>query len=61
VHVGYGTLIWLSVSKLPLECAVVSLHSVVKQQLKCNTGKVCNYVIQFLLTVFLSIQEQHLL
>jgi hypothetical protein len=25
-----------------LKCAVVSLYSVVKQRLKCNTGKVCN-------------------
>jgi hypothetical protein len=41
VHLGYGTYIWLSVSKLPLKCAVVSLYSVVKQRLKCNTGKVC--------------------
>jgi hypothetical protein len=39
VHLGYGT----------LQCAVVSLYSVVKQWLKCNTGKVCNCLIQFLL------------
>jgi hypothetical protein len=37
---------------LPLQCAV-SLYSVVKQQLKCNTGKACNCLIQFLLTVVL--------
>jgi hypothetical protein len=37
----------VSVSKLPLQCAVVSLYSVVKQRLKCNTGKVCNCLIQF--------------
>jgi hypothetical protein len=43
----YGTYIWLSVSKLLLECAVVSLYSVVKKWLKCNTGKVCNCLIQF--------------
>jgi hypothetical protein len=49
VHLGYGTQIWLSVSKLPLKCAVVSPHSAVKQRLKCNTGKVCNCLIQFLL------------
>jgi hypothetical protein len=42
VHLGYGTYVWLSVSKLPLKCAVVSLYSVVKRRLKCNTGKVCN-------------------
>jgi hypothetical protein len=42
VHLGYGTYMWLSVSKLPLKCAVVPLFSVVKQRLKCNTGKVCN-------------------
>jgi hypothetical protein len=59
-HFGYGTWIWLSVSKLPLQCAVVSLYSVVKQRLKCNTGKVCNRVIHFLLTMVLS-TEEHLL
>jgi hypothetical protein len=47
VHLGYGTQIWLSVSKLPLKCAVVSLYSAVKQRLKCNTGKVCNFLLQF--------------
>jgi hypothetical protein len=41
-----------------LKCAVVSLCSVVKQRLKCNTGKVCNCLIQFLLTVVLSIEER---
>jgi hypothetical protein len=60
VHLGYGTWIWLSVSKLPMKCAVVSLYSVVKQRLKCNTGKVCNFFIQFLLPVVLSIDFQHL-
>jgi hypothetical protein len=49
---------WLSVSKLPLKCAVVSLYSVVKQQLKCNIGKVFNCLIQFLLTMVLSIEER---
>jgi hypothetical protein len=49
---------WLSVSKLPMKCAVVSLYSVVKQRLKCNAGKVCNCVIQFLLTMVLSIEER---
>jgi hypothetical protein len=63
VVLGYGTvrevgrLMWLSVSKLPLKCAVVSLYSVVKQRLNCNTGKVCNCLIQFLLTTVLSIEE----
>jgi hypothetical protein len=47
VRLGYGTYIWLSVSKLLLKCAVVSLNTVVKQRLKCNTGKVCNCLIQF--------------
>jgi hypothetical protein len=61
VHLGYSTQIWLSVSKLPLQCAVVSLYSVVKQRLMCNTGKVCNCLIQFLLTVVLSVDFQHLL
>jgi hypothetical protein len=37
VHLGYGTSIWLSLSKLPLKCAVVSLYSLVKQRLRCNT------------------------
>jgi hypothetical protein len=50
--------IWLSVSKLPLKCAVVLLYSVVKQLLKCNSGKVCNCLIQFLLTVVLSTEER---
>jgi hypothetical protein len=50
-------IIWLSVSKLPLKSAVVSLYSVVKQRLKCNAGKVCNCVIQFLLTVVLSLRN----
>jgi hypothetical protein len=58
VHLGYGTYIWLPVSKLPLKCAVVSLYSVVKQRLKCNTGKVCNCLIQFLLSMVLSIEER---
>jgi hypothetical protein len=49
VQLGYGTYIWLSVSKLPLKCAVVTLYSDVKQRLKCNTGKVCNCLIQVLL------------
>jgi hypothetical protein len=61
VHLGYGTYEnWLSISKLPLKCAVVSTYSVVKQRLKCNAGKVCNCLIQFLLTVVLSINFQHL-
>jgi hypothetical protein len=32
-----------------VKCAVVSLYSVVKQRLKCNTGKMCNCLITFLL------------
>jgi hypothetical protein len=43
---------------LPFKCAVVSLYSAVKQRLKCNTVKVCNCLIQFLLTVVLSIEER---
>jgi hypothetical protein len=46
VHLGYGTYIWLSVTKLTLQCAVIWLYSVVKQWLKCNTGKVCNCLVQ---------------
>jgi hypothetical protein len=57
VHLGYDTYIWLSVSMLPLKCAVVSLYSVVKLRLKCNTGKVFNCLIQFLLTMVLSTEE----
>jgi hypothetical protein len=57
VYLGYSTYIWLSVPKLPLQCAVVSLYSVVKQRLKCKTGKVCDCLIHFLLTVVLSIEE----
>jgi hypothetical protein len=53
VHVGYGTWIWLSVSKLQLKCAFVSLYLVVKQRLKFNTGKVLNCLIQFLLTMLI--------
>jgi transposase len=33
-------------------------YSVVKQRLKCNTGKVFNCLIQFLLTMVLSIEER---
>jgi hypothetical protein len=43
---------------LPLKCAVVSLYSVVKQRLKCNTGKVCNCLFQVLLTMVLSIEKR---
>jgi hypothetical protein len=43
---------------LPLQCAAVSLYSVVKQRLKCNTGKVWDCLIQFLLTEVLSIEER---
>jgi transposase len=45
-------------SKLALKCAVVSLYSVVKQRLKCNTGKVCICLIKFLLTMVLSVEER---
>jgi hypothetical protein len=48
----------LSVSKLPLKCAVVSLYSVVKQRLKCNTRKMFNCLIQFLITMVLSIEDR---
>jgi hypothetical protein len=58
VHLGYSMYICLSVSKLPPKCAVVSLYKVVKQRLKCTTGKVCNFLIQFLLTMVLSIEER---
>jgi hypothetical protein len=57
VDVGCGPQVWLCLLKVPLKCAVVSLYSVVKQRLKCNTSKVCNCLIQFLLTMVLSIEE----
>jgi hypothetical protein len=41
-----------------LQCAVISQYSVVKQRLKCNTGKVFNCLIQFLFTVVLSTEER---
>jgi hypothetical protein len=43
---GYHSYIRFTLLTLPLKCAVVSLYSVVKQRLKCNTGKVCNCLIQ---------------
>jgi hypothetical protein len=58
VHLGYGTWNWLSVSKLSLKRVVVSLYSVVKQRLKCNTGKACDCLIQFLLTMVPSTEER---
>jgi hypothetical protein len=58
MHLGYGPYVWLSVPHLPLQCADVSLYSVVKQRLKCNTGKVCGCLVQFLLTVVLSVDER---
>jgi len=36
----------------------ISLYSAVKQRLKCNTGKVFNFLNQFLLTVVLSLEER---
>jgi hypothetical protein len=60
-HFGHGTRISLSVPKLPLQCAVVSLYSVVKQRFKCNISKVCNCLIPFLLTMFRRHHIQHLL
>jgi hypothetical protein len=50
--------IWLSAPKLPLKCAVVSLYSVVKQWLNCNTGKEFNCLIQFLITMVIAIGER---
>jgi hypothetical protein len=41
-----------------MKYAVVSLYSDVKQQLKCNTSKVYNCLIQFFLTMFRSIEER---
>jgi hypothetical protein len=39
--------------EVDVEVRIVSLYSVVKQRLKCNTGKVCNSLVQVLLTTFL--------
>jgi hypothetical protein len=36
----------------------ISLYSVVEQRLKCNIGEVFNCLIQFLLTMVLSIEER---
>jgi hypothetical protein len=52
LRLGYVDLVVL------LKCAVVSLYSVVQQRLKCNIGKACNCLIQFLLTMVLSIEER---
>jgi hypothetical protein len=43
---------------MSLKCAVadIALYSAVKQQLKCNTGKVFDCLNQFLLTVVLAIE-----
>jgi hypothetical protein len=40
-------------NEVAVEVCVVSLFLVVKQRLKCNTGKVCNCLIQFLLIMVL--------
>jgi hypothetical protein len=61
VHSGYGTYVDLIVSiEVAVAVCFVSLYSVVKQRLKCNTGKVCNCSIQVLLTMDLSIDFEHL-
>jgi hypothetical protein len=39
-------------------CCLFLLYSVVKQRLKCNTGRVCDCLIQFLLTMIFSIEER---
>jgi hypothetical protein len=44
--------------EVAVEVCFFLLYSVVKQRLKCNTGKVCNCLIQFLVTMFLSIEER---
>jgi hypothetical protein len=42
-----------------IEAAVeVCSIQLLKQRLKCNTGKVRNYLIQFLITMVLSIDER---
>jgi hypothetical protein len=56
VQLGYST-VWYIDLVVSIEVAVVSLYSVVKQQFKCNTGKVFNCLIQFLLTMVLSTEK----
>jgi hypothetical protein len=51
----------LVVSTEVAKCAVVSLYSVTKQRMKCNIGKVCTGLIQFLFTMVLSIFFQQLI
>jgi hypothetical protein len=47
--------------EVAVEIAVVSLYSVVKQRLKCNTSKVRNCLIHVLLTTVHEKQIHHLL
>jgi hypothetical protein len=49
---------FVSVSRLSLKCTVVSLHSTVKQRMKCNFRRVFNCLIKFLLTMVLSTEER---
>jgi hypothetical protein len=57
VHLDYSTKVWLSLSEFPLQCALVPLYSVVKQRLKCNTGKLCYCLFQGLITLAPSIEK----
>jgi hypothetical protein len=53
--------LWYLDLVVSIDVAVVSLYSVDKQQLKCNTGKVCNCLIQLLITMVPGHHLQHLL
>jgi hypothetical protein len=56
VHLGYGYLDLVVSIEVAVEvCCLFHCN-----QLKCNTGKVCNCLLQFLLTVVLSVDLQHL-
>jgi hypothetical protein len=61
VHLGYGTVryVYLVVSvEVAFEVCCCLMYSVVKQRLKCNTGKLCHCLIQFLLTMVISIEKR---
>jgi hypothetical protein len=56
----YSLKLWYVDLVVCIEVAVevCCCFTVVKQWLKCNTGKVCNCLIQFLLTMVVSIEER---
>jgi hypothetical protein len=44
--------------EVAVEVCCISLNSVAKQRLKCNAGKVCNCLVQCLLSTVLSIEKR---